>query len=76
MSTTIIKRVGTTVIVDHIWYVYAWNYETYSVGEFLGEVRANQFLEACESGAKLYETYLGQPATADKVFASRKKLHA
>lgn len=57
------------------WYVYEWNYESRKAGEFLSEVQADSFLDACDAGAELYKTYLGQTATSDKVFASKKKLH-
>lgn len=72
-TVTIIN--GSTKTQYQTWYVYEWNYSTKKPGEFLSEVQADSFLDACEAGSKLYANYLGQTVTADKVFASKKKLH-
>ena len=72
-TVTIIN--GSTKTKYQTWFIYEWDYSARKPGEFLSEVHADSFLDACDAGAELYTNYLGQTVTSDKVFASKKKLH-
>lgn len=63
---------GGGPMIEYIptWFVYVWDWDKRSHGEFLGEVKEKTFLEACEVGAFQFDK-----GVAANVFASKKKLH-
>jgi hypothetical protein len=67
MGNVVISK-GSFNLVSEDFHAYRWDYESMKPGEYLGTVRADNFLEACD---RIAEQHGG---TADQYFAAKRKI--